>query len=82
MPCVELFDQQDEAYKQSVLPKSVKKRISVEAGVTYGWERFVGDEGVCIGINTFGASAPGGVVMEKFGFTVDNVVAQAKAILG
>ena len=82
MPCVELFDQQDEAYKESVLPKSVKKRISVEAGVTYGWERFVGDEGVCIGINTFGASAPGNVVMEKFGFTVDNVVAQAKKILG
>ncbi len=82
MPCMELFDQQDEAYKESVLPKSVKKRISVEAGVTYGWERFVGDEGVCIGINTFGASAPGGVVMEKFGFTVDNVVAQAKKILG
>lgn len=82
MPCVELFDQQDEAYKESVLPKSVKKRISVEAGVTYGWERFVGDEGICIGINTFGASAPGNVVMEKFGFTVDNVVAQAKTLLG
>lgn len=82
MPCVELFEQQDEAYKESVLPKSVKKRISVEAGVTYGWERFVGDEGICIGINTFGASAPGNVVMEKFGFTVDNLVAQGKKILG
>ena len=54
----------------------------MEAGVTFGWERFVGDEGACIGINTYGASAPGDVVMEKFGFTVDNVVAKAKEILG
>jgi transketolase len=82
MPCVELFEQQDKAYKESVLPKAVKKRVSVEAGVTYGWERFVGDEGVSIGINQFGASAPGGVVMEKFGFTVDNVIAKAKELLG
>lgn len=82
MPCVELFDQQDEAYKESVLPKAIKKRISVEAGVTYGWERFVTDEGATIGINQFGASAPGNVVMEKFGFTVDNILAKAKALLG
>jgi transketolase len=82
MPCVELFDLQSDEYKESVLPKAIKKRVSVEAGVTFGWERFVGDEGVCIGINTYGASAPGDVVMEKFGFTVDNVVAKAKGILG
>lgn len=82
MPCVELFDKQSDEYKESVLPKAIKKRISVEAGVTFGWERFVGDEGACIGINTYGASAPGAVVMEKFGFTVDNVVATAKKILG
>lgn len=81
MPCVELFDLQSDEYKESVLPKAIKKRVSVEAGVTFGWERFVGDEGVCIGINTYGASAPGDVVMEKFGFTVDNVVAKAKGIL-
>ncbi|AFZ46523.1 transketolase [Cyanobacterium stanieri PCC 7202] len=82
MPCVELFDKQSDEYKESVLPKAIKKRVSVEAGTTFGWERFVGDEGVCIGVNTYGASAPGGVVMEKFGFTVDNVVAKAKSILG
>lgn len=82
IPCVELFDLQSDEYKESVLPKAIKKRVSVEAGVTFGWERFVGDEGACIGINTYGASAPGNIVMEKFGFTVDNVVATAKKILG
>ncbi len=82
MPCVDLFEAQDAAYKESVLPKAVKKRISVEAGVTLGWERYIGDEGIAIGIDTFGASAPGGVVLEKFGFTVDNVLAKAKELLG
>ena len=82
MVCWELFQDQDESYRDSVLPKAVKKRISVEAGVTFGWCRYVGDEGVAIGIDTFGASAPGPVCMEKFGFTVDNVVAKAKALLG
>ncbi len=82
MPCLELFEKQSEEYKESVLPKAVKKRVSVEAGVTMGWAKYVGDEGVSIGVDTFGASSPGGVVMEKFGFTVDNVVAKAKAILG
>ncbi len=81
MPCIDLFEEQDEEYKESVLPSIVKKRLSVEAGVTYGWERYVGDEGDSIGINHFGASAPGGVIMEKFGFTVDNVIAKAKALL-
>jgi transketolase len=82
MPCWELFDKQDAAYQESVLPKAVKKRVSVEAGVTLGWSRYVGDEGVSIGVDTFGASAPGGVVLEKYGFTVDNVVAKAKEVLG
>ncbi len=82
MPCWELFEAQDEAYKESVLPKAVKKRVSVEAGTTFGWSRYVGDEGVSIGIDRFGASAPGGVALEKFGFTVDNVVGKAKAVLG
>jgi len=82
MPSWELFEAQDAAYKESVLPKAVTKRISVEAGVTLGWERYIGFEGVAIGIDTFGASAPGGVVLEKFGFTVDNVVAKAKELLG
>ncbi|MDJ0724233.1 MAG: transketolase [Prochloraceae cyanobacterium] len=82
MPSCDVFETQDAAYKESVLPKAVKKRISVEAGVTWGWERYVGDEGVAIGIDTFGASAPGGTVLEKFGFTVDNVLAKAKELLG
>ena len=82
MPSWELFEAQEAAYKESVLPKKVTKRISVEAGTTLGWERYIGFEGVAIGIDTFGASAPGGVVLEKFGFTVDNVVAKAKEFLG
>lgn len=82
MPCLELFEKQDAAYKESVLPKAVKARVSVEAGVTSGWAKYVGDAGVSIGVDTFGASAPGEVVMEKFGFTVDNVVAKAKEVLG
>ncbi len=82
MVCWEIFQDQDEAYRESVLPKAVKKRISVEAGVTFGWCRYVGDEGIAIGIDTFGASAPGPVCMEKFGFTVENVVAKAKSLLG
>jgi transketolase len=82
MPCWELFQEQDEQYRESVLPKAVKKRVSVEAGVTFGWCRYVGDEGIAIGIDQYGSSAPGNVTMEKFGFTVDNVVAKAKAVLG
>lgn len=82
MPCWELFDQQDEQYRESVLPKAVKKRISVEAGITFGWCRYVGDEGIAIGIDRFGASAPGDLCLEKFGFTVDNVLAKAKQLLG
>jgi transketolase len=82
MVCWELFQEQDEQYRESVLPKAVKKRVSVEAGTTFGWCRYVGDEGVSIGIDTFGASAPGPVCMEKFGFTVENVLAKAKALLG
>ncbi|XDE62975.1 transketolase [Arthrospira platensis BEA 1257B] len=82
MPSWELFEKQDAAYKESVFPASVKKRLAVEAGVSFGWCRYVTDEGATISIDTFGASAPGGVVLEKFGFTVDNVVAKAKELLG
>lgn len=82
MPCWELFQEQDAEYRESVLPKAVKKRVSVEAGITFGWCRYVGDEGIAIGIDQYGSSAPGNVCMEKFGFTVDNVVAKAKSILG
>jgi transketolase len=82
MPCWELFDEQDAAYKESILPKAVTKRLSVEAGISQGWHRFVGTEGDTVSIDRFGASAPGNLCLEKFGFTVDNVVAKAKALLG
>lgn len=82
MPSWEMFDAQDEQYRESVLPKSVTKRLSVEAGVSMGWCRYVGSEGDTIAMDEYGASAPGNVVMEKFGFTSDNVVAKAKKLLG
>ncbi|MDX1977663.1 MAG: transketolase [Pseudanabaenaceae cyanobacterium bins.68] len=82
MPCMELFNQQPDEYKEAILPSSVKKRLSVEAGSTFGWHKYIGSEGLAIGTDTFGASAPGPVVYEKFGFTVDNVVATAKTLLG
>jgi transketolase len=81
MPSWELFEEQDEAYKNSVLPPNAK-RLAVEAGVSFGWGRYVGSEDNTISINTFGVSAPGDVALEKFGFTVDNVVAKAKQIIG
>lgn len=81
MPSWELFDTQDEQYRESVLPKGVKKRLAVEAASSFGWCRYVGSEGATIGIDRFGASSPGDVALEKFGYTVDNVVAQAKALL-
>jgi len=81
MPSWELFDAQDDSYRESVLPKAVTKRLSVEAGTTFGWCRYVGSGGASIGIDTFGASAPGNICMEQFGFTVDNVLTKAKALL-
>ncbi|QNI84057.1 transketolase [Synechococcus sp. PROS-7-1] len=82
MPCVELFDEQSDAYKEQVLPSAVRKRIVVEAAESFGWHRFVGLDGDTITMDRFGASAPGGTCMEKFGFTVENVVAKSKALLG
>jgi len=82
MPCWELFEEQDAAYKESVLPKAVTKRVAVEAGSSMGWCRYAGSEGAIIAVDTFGASAPGDKVMKEYGFTVENVVATAKAVLG
>ncbi len=82
MPCWELFDAQPDAYKDSVLPREIRHRLSVEAGVTQGYERYVGSDGGTIGINHFGASAPGDVLMKQFGFTVENVVLKAREIAG
>jgi transketolase len=73
LPCWERFDAQDQAYRDSVLPPTSRKRVSVEAGVTLGWERWVGDEGAIIGIDHFGASAPAATIFEHFGFTAERV---------
>ena len=74
MPSFDLFAKQDKAYQESILPNDVRKRVSIEMGATFGWERFVGLDGAMIGIDKYGASAPGDIVIEKYGFTVENVV--------
>lgn len=74
LPSFDLFEAQDAAYKESVLPKAVTKRVAIEAASPFGWERYIGSEGKMIGIDHFGASAPGDFVLEQFGFTVENVV--------
>ena len=81
MPCWELFEEQSESYKEEVLPRSIKARLAVEAGVTQGWERYVGTEGDVIGLDRFGASAPGDVALKNLGFNVENVLSRAKALL-
>jgi transketolase len=82
IPSWELFEEQDAAYKESVLPASVTARVSVEMASTFGWERYTGSKGKIIGMRTFGASAPLKDLLKKFGFTVENVVAAAKQSLG
>ena len=81
LPCWERFDAQDQAYRDSVLPPSVRKRVSVEIGVSLGWERWVGDEGAIIGLDHFGASAPAGTIFERFGFTADRVTDVARRVV-
>jgi transketolase len=80
MPCTHAFDRQDQAYKDSVLTPGVK-RVSIEAGVTDYWRKYVGLDGASVGINTYGESAPGGKLFEHFGFTVENVVKTVKSVL-
>ncbi|MGS2644839.1 transketolase [Streptosporangium sp. LJ11] len=81
MPCVEWFQAQDAAYRQTVLPSSVRARVAVEAGISLGWREFVGDEGVVVGLEHFGASAPYKTLYEQFGLTAERVAAAAKASL-
>ncbi|PAK49756.1 transketolase [Paenibacillus sp. 7541] len=81
MPSWDLFDQQDQAYKDSVLLPDVKARLAVEMAHPFGWERYVGEKGEILGISTFGASAPGDRVIAEYGFTVENVVSRVKALL-
>jgi len=80
MPCIELFEEQDAAYRESVLPATVRRRVVVEASSSFGWHKYSGFDGAVVSIDRFGASAPGPLCMEKFGFTVENVVAQAKSL--
>ncbi|EOI6502662.1 transketolase [Enterococcus faecalis] len=80
MPSFGLFEKQSAEYKESVLPKAVTKRVAIEAAASFGWERYVGTEGKTITIDHFGASAPGGLVLEKFGFTPENVVNTYKSL--
>jgi len=82
MPCWELFEKQSQEYKDSVLPPDVKARVGIEAGIEQGWRKYLGDNGIFIGMSSFGASAPGKICFEKFGITVDNVITAAKNLVG
>ncbi|MFF2018360.1 transketolase [Paenibacillus sp. NPDC058177] len=81
LPSWELFKQQDQAYRDAILHPEVHARLAIEMALPFGWEQFTGTEGAILGISTFGASAPGDRLMKEFGFTVEHVVAQAKALL-
>ncbi len=80
LPCWERFDAQDEAYRESVLPRAVGARVTIEAGVPLGWERYAGDDGAIIGIDHFGASAPAGTIFKELGFTIDRVAEVAAGV--
>ena len=82
LPSWELFDAQPRDYRESVLPPAVKTRLAIEAGVAQGWHKYVGDQGKIMSIERFGASAPAGVLAEKFGFTVDAVVTVSRQMRG
>ncbi|MDQ7785882.1 MAG: transketolase C-terminal domain-containing protein, partial [Desulfomonilaceae bacterium] len=81
MPCWELFDEQPQEYRDLVLPREVSARLSIEAGSSLGWSRWVGAAGAVLSVDRFGASAPGGQVMSRYGFNVDNVVAKAAELV-
>jgi transketolase len=81
MPGWNLFAAQDDAYRERILPSALRKRVTVEAAATFGWERWAGDEGTMIGIDHYGASAPGAEIMKHFGLTAEHVTAAALALL-
>jgi transketolase len=81
LPSWRLFDRQDEAYRESVLPAAVKARVSIEAGATLGWHKYVGDHGIAFGIDHFGTSAPAGEIAKKYGFTPENIADIASGLL-
>ncbi len=81
LPCWEAFDAQEAAYREAVLPAAVRKRVSVEIGVSLGWERWTGDEGAIVALDHFGASAPAATIFEQFGFTVERVTEVGRAVV-
>ena len=81
MPSWDLFDAQPRTYRDEVLPPDVPARLAVEMGVAQGWHRYVGDRGEVLGVERFGASAPAGIVLREYGFTVENVVLRASELL-
>jgi transketolase len=81
MPCIELFEAQPEDYRKAVLPPAVTARLAVEPGATMGWWKWVGTDGDVLGLDHYGASAPGAIVLREFGFTAENVAARALALL-
>jgi len=80
MPCMEVFERQSDDYKEEVLPKSCTKRVSMEAGVTGLWWKYVGSEGKTVGVDRFGFSAPGDIVMKELGMTADNIAEVVKSL--
>jgi transketolase len=81
LPCTALFERQPSAYRDAVIPPALRARVIVEAGVTRGWERYAGADGEIVGLDRFGASAPGDVAMRELGFTVEEVARRARATL-
>jgi transketolase len=81
LPCWELFAEQDAAYRDAVLPPEARRRVTVEAGVTFGWDRWAGDEGAMIGLDRFGASAPGPFLLERFGFSADRLAQVGRGVV-
>jgi transketolase len=81
LPCTELFEEQSQDYRDEVLPPSITARLSIEAGVRQGWDRWVGPKGDVICLDRFGASAPGDVALKNLGFNVENVLKHARALL-
>jgi transketolase len=81
MPSWDLFEAQPQAYREEILPPQVPARLAVELGVRQGWHRYTGDRGDMVGVERFGASAPAATVLREYGFTVDNVVSRARALL-
>ncbi|ERK13722.1 Transketolase [Pantoea sp. AS-PWVM4] len=81
LPCTDVFDKQEAAYRESVLPSGVKARVAVEAGITDYWFKYVGLDGSIVGMTTFGESAPAGKLFPEFGFTVENIVSHTEALL-